>query len=256
MKLPEFIDRVNSEISVSGMIPTALLKKVEIQRITEEASKYMYKWNPMSSIESYLYIPFENFKNKKYAAFKHFNIDKSVELPCEVRAIREVYQTNKSNMFEFGIHAPNMNVGLGISNQPYLSSFVTTIGELGVYKVMIDSFSDMIEKLNRRKIRFDYNPYSNMMTLLSPLERRGDIILNIYEKLELEELLNDELMYRLVVARAKKQLARIYGLFQAPLTGNVTVNYDMLSGEADEEITKIEEEIQALNNMGYFYTTP
>jgi hypothetical protein len=35
-----------------------------------------------------------------------------------------------ASLFQLGLNTPNLSVNLGVTNQPYLSSYVTTIGEL------------------------------------------------------------------------------------------------------------------------------
>lgn len=250
MNVEEFVDRVQMDLSVSCMLPR-ILPPEEIMRIMDVSMNYMYMYYPESLADALYFIPNENFKDTA----KQGQLSKQIKLPCEVKSIKNIYQANKSALFEFGIHAPNINIGLGISNQPYLSSFVSTIGELGVYKVIIDNFSSMIDKLNRSRLRFDYNTNNNNLNIISPFDN-DDIVLHVNEKIMLEDLLNDNLMYRHVVATAKKRLARVYATYQIPLPGDVTINFDMLISEADEELQKVEEEIKAFNTPSFFFNIP
>ena len=62
-----------------------------------------------------------------------------VNVPCEIQTVVYLYEVRGDSLFQLGINSPNLSVNLGVTNQPYLSSYVTTIGELGVYKTILDS---------------------------------------------------------------------------------------------------------------------
>ncbi len=67
--------------------------------------------------------------------------------------------------------------------------------------------------------------------------------------------MKDEVFYRYVVAKAKIQLSRILGTFAFNLPGGITINYDLIRSEGQEEITKIEEEVKADEGMDFFFTS-
>ena len=51
------------------------------------------------------------------------------------------------------------------------------------------------------------------------------------------------------------QLSRILGTFAFNLPGGITVNFDLIRSEGQEELQKIEEEIKGEEGMDFFFTS-
>ena len=49
-------------------------------------------------------------------------------------------------------------------------------------------------------------------------------------------------------------MARILGTFSFNLPGNITINYDLISGEGREEVDRVVEEIKNDEGVDYFFT--
>lgn len=241
----ELIDVISADLTISCSLPK-LLPDVEIRRIIENmALPYFYRSYPYALIRAYYYVPKEYFLTEQFTKYK------SIQLPCEIENLLWVHEIRQSSLFNIGINAPNLSIGLGISNQPYLSSAVTTIGEIGVYKVLLDSFSDMLDQLSKFTVKNSFNKLNHTLNILTSLNY--DLVLEVYVKIEQEALFGDDLFIKYVTAIAKKQLAAIMGRFNFKLPGGIQYNYDSLSGEGKEELQQVIDEIKGISNSSFFF---
>ena len=137
LTIDEFIDLVQTEISVSCALPKTLPDANLRQIIETRALPYFYRWSQYAVQKMYFLLRKEAFTTEEFTRYSY------VTVPCEIQSVIYLYEVKGASLFQLGINTPNLSVNLGVTNQPYLSSYVTTIGELGVYKTMLDSMSDM-----------------------------------------------------------------------------------------------------------------
>ena len=245
--IEEFIDIIQGEMTVSCSLPK-LLPDVEIRRIVEViALPYFYRQYPYALIKAYYYIPRANFQTEEFTKYK------SIVLPCEINNVIWIYEMRNKSLFSIGINAPNLSIGMGVTNQPYLSSAVTTIGELGVYKVILDSFSDMLDTLSKFTVKNSFNKLDHRLHILTSLCH--DLVLEVYIQIEQEALFADDLFIKYVVGKSKQQLGAIMGRFNFKLPGGIQYNYGDLTSEGKEEIQKVEDEIKSISNSSFFFMT-
>lgn len=245
--IEELIDVVQGDLSISCSLPK-LLPDVEIERIiTNEALGYFNRSYPYALHKIYLYLPKEHFYTEKYTMYKY------IELPCEVQNVVWLYEVRNASLFNIGINAPNLSVGLGVTNQPYLSSYVTTVGELGIYKVVLDSFSDMLNQLSKYTLKNHFNKLDHRLHILTKVEY--DVVLEVYVSIEQEALFTDDLFIKWVIGRAKQQQAAIMGRFNFKLPGGIQYNYADLASEGKEQVQKVEDEIKGISNASFFIMT-
>jgi len=138
---------------------------------------------------------------------------------------------------------------MGVTNQPYLSSYVTTIGELGVYKTILDSFSDMLNQMSKYTVKFNYNQMNNRLNILTALE--GDLVLEAYANVQEEGLYSDPMFITYVTAHCKRQLGNMMTRYNFQLPGGVQYNGESLISEGNDDISKIEEEIKYKGNSSF-----
>jgi len=135
--IDEFIDLVKTEISVSYALPKTLPDANLRQIIETRALPWFYRNYQYAVQKIYYLIKKEAFLSDKFTKYNYVNV------PCEIQSVVYLYPIRSTSLFQLGINSPNLSVNLGVTNQPYLSSYVTTIGELGVYKTMLDSMSEI-----------------------------------------------------------------------------------------------------------------
>jgi hypothetical protein len=140
---------------------------------------------------------------------------------------------------------------MGVTNQPYLSSYVTTIGELGVYKTILDSMSDMLNQLNKYTLKHNYNQLNHRLHILTNVQY--DVIVEAYAEIPNENLFRDDLFFKYVVGYAKMQLGNMVGRYTFTLPGGVTLNANDLVSQGKEEVKEVEETINSMSNSSFFF---
>lgn len=246
MTIEEIIHAVNQELTVSGKVQKDI-PDVEIRRIINEALDWFY-WNyPYALYKTYYFVP-----NEKILKQPHISNTGYVELPDCINNVIYVYAPNRNDLFQLGVYAPDLRIGLGVTSQPYLTSYITSIGELTVTRTAIQSFGEVLRRLTRTTIKWDYDNAGKTLHLLSNLPPQShDIVLECYKKSEPEHLFEDNYFRRYVFAYGKKQLGMILARYDFQLPGNFKVNYDTILRYADEELREVKDEIKAMSKSTF-----
>ena len=159
--IEELIDFIQNEITVGCALPK-VLPDSEIRRIIEtRALPYFYRNYQYAVQKMYFLISQEAFQTEEFTKYRYVNV------PCEIQSITYLYEVRSQSLLQLGINTPNLSVNLGVTNQPYLSSYVTTIGELGVYKTILDSMSDMLNQLNKYTLKYHFNQLQHRLHILT-----------------------------------------------------------------------------------------
>ena len=243
--LEEFIDFVQTDVTVGGALPKNLPDHAIRQFIETRALPWFYQNYQYAVSKMYYHIDRAAFKSETYTAYRY------IELPCEIQSISWIYKVQNQHLLQLGLNVPNLSVNLGVTNQPYLSSYVTTIGELGVYKSIIDTMADMLNQMNLYTVKFHFNQLTHRLNVLTGVET--DLILEAYVNIPPENIFSDSYFTKYVTGWAKMQQGRLLGTFDFSLPGGVKYNSaDMVSG-GKEEMKEVEEEIKAMSNSSFFY---
>ena len=245
ISIDEFIDLVQSDVTIYGALPKNLPDASIRQFVETTATKWFWQNYQYAVSKMYYYIDKAAFSTEEYTNYKY------IELPCEIQSITWIYKVSNQNLLQLGINTPNLSVNLGVTNQPYLSSYVTTIGELGVYKTQIDSMADMLNQLNLYTVKFHFNQITHRLNILTNVE--DHLVLETYVNVPLENLLADHYFLRYVTGWARVQLGRLLGAFNFQLPGGVTYNSADLANDGKEEMNKVEEEIKNMSNASWFF---
>jgi len=241
----ELIDVAQGELTISGSLPK-LLPDLELRRIIEnKAAPYFYQHHLYAVQKMYYHVSHRAFKTEEYTKYRY------IQLPCDVQTINWIYQVRDTNLFSIGINSPNLSINMGVTNQPYLSSYVTTIGELGVYKSILDSFSDMLNQMSKYTVKFNYNQMNNRLNILTAIE--GDLVIEAWSNVQEEGLYSDPMFITYVTAMAKKQLGNMMTRYSFNLPGGVQYNGDALISEGNEEMQKVEDEIKYKGNSAFVF---
>jgi hypothetical protein len=243
--IEEFIDFIQTDVTVGGALPKNLPDHSIRQFVETRALPWFYQNYQYAVSKMYYHLDRAAFTTETYTAYKY------IELPCEIQSISWIYKVQNQQLLQLGLNVPNLSVNLGVTNQPYLSSYVTTIGELGVYKTIIDTMSDMLNQMNLYTVKFHFNQLTHRLNILTGVET--DLILETYVNIPPENLFSDSYFTKYVTGWAKMQQGRLLGTFDFSLPGGVKYNAaDMVSG-GKEEMKEVEEDIKAMSNSSFFY---
>jgi hypothetical protein len=193
----------------------------------------------------YFLIRKEAFQTDEFTKYNY------VTVPCEIQSVTYLYEVRGDSLFQLGINTPNMSVNLGVTNQPYLSSYVTTIGELGVYKTVLDSMSDMLNQMNKYTLKHQYNQLNHRLHILTNIKH--NVIMEAYADIPKENLFNDDLFFKYVAGYAKQQLGNMVGRYDFSLPGAVKINGADLVSQGKEETKEVTDYIGEMSNSSFFF---
>ncbi len=242
--IEEMIDIVQSDLTIFGALPKILPDNSIRQCIETIALPWFYMNYLYATTKQYFHVPRRVWKAADAGAWY-------VDLPCEIQTLSWVYKINNSNLLQLGLNTPNLSVNLGVTNQPYLSSYVTTIGELGTYKVLIDNMSDMLDQLTLWTVKHNFNPLAHRLEILSSIT--NDIVLECNINIPQESLFTDNYFIRYITAWSKMQQGNLLGRYDYNLPGGVKINHGDMVSQGREDMKAIEEEIKAMNCNSSFF---
>lgn len=242
--IEELIDFVQNDITVGCALPKTLPDS-EIRRFVEtRALKWFYQNYQYAVSKVYYFVDKAAFTSEEFTKYKY------ITLPCEIQSIIYIYEVRGDSLLQLGINVPNLSVNLGVTNQPYLSSYVTTIGELGVYKTLIDSLSDMMNQMNKYTIKHHYNQLMNRLNILTKVDK--NLILETYANIPAEHMYADTYFQKYVTGWAKMQTGNLLGRYDFSLPGGIKYNTADLVAQGKEEMKEVEEEIKAMSTSSWF----
>lgn len=243
--IEELIDFVQNEITIGCALPKHLPDS-EVRRIIEQrALPWFYRNYQYAVQKMYFLIKRDAFFTDEFTQYRYVNV------PCEIQAVTYLYEVRNTSLFQLGINTPNLSVNLGVTNQPYLSSYVTTIGELGVYKTAIDTLSDMLNQLNKYTLKYNFNQLQHRLHILTNVDH--DVIMEAYANILPENLFTDDLFMKYVTGWAKVQYGNLTGRYDFTLPGSIKINSSDLVSQGKEEIKEVEEEIKNMTNSSFFF---
>lgn len=243
--IEEFIDIIQTDVTVGGALPKNLPDHAIRQFIETRALSWFYQNYQYAVSKMYYLIHEEAFKSDFYTNYKY------LELPCEIQSITWIYQVMNTQLLQLGINVPNLSVNLGVTNQPYLSSYVTTIGELGMYKTLIDNMADMLNQMNLYTVKYHFNQLTHRLNVLTDIKHH--LVLEAYVNIPAENMFSDTYFTKYVTAWAKMQQGRLLGMFDFTLPGGVKYNASDMVSQGKEEMKEVEEEIKGMSNSAFFY---
>jgi hypothetical protein len=243
--IEEFIDSVQTELTIACALPKTLPDEAIRVIVEKRALPWFYRNYHYSVQKLYFLIKKEAFFTDEFTKYNYVNV------PCEIQSVVYLYEVRGESLFQLGINTPNLSVNLGVTNQPYLSSYVTTIGELGVYKTLLDSMSDMLNQLNKYTLKYNFNQLNHRLHILTNV--KYDVIMEAYAEIPRENLFRDDLFYKYVSGYAKLQLGNLVGRYDFTLPGGVKIQASDLVSQGKEEIKEVEEEIKNMTNSAWFY---
>lgn len=243
--IEEFIDIIQSDITIFGALPRNLPNASIQQFVETRALPYFYTNYYYSLSKMYYYVNKRCFEEEEFTKYRH------IDLPCEIRSVSWIHQLQGENLLQLGINVPNLSVNLGVTNQPYLSSYVTTIGELGVLKTLIDSMADMMNQMNLYTTKYHFNYTSHRLNILTSV--KYSLILEAYVDVPREHMFVDPYFIKYVTGWAKLQQGRLLGQYDFNLPGGVKINSADMIAQGQAEMKEVEEYIVASSpNSSWF----
>jgi len=242
--IEQLVDIVNQDLTVSGLLPK-ILPDLEIERIVREyALDWFYKNYQFALIKCYYYISQACFKTEQFTKYKYFI------LPNEIENVTRIVKIDDPSLFRLGMQAPHLSINLGVTNQPFLTSFVTTSGDLGVYRSIISGMADELNKMALNTYKFNFNHINKQLNLLTMVDT--NIILDCYVRIEQEELFDYHMFKKYVVGLCKVRLSEVLNRVNIPMPGGFNYQADSIKAEGDAMVTEVKETIKGQSTTAWF----
>lgn len=248
--IEQLIDIIQADLTFSGMLPKVLNDK-EVKRVVKEmAMDWFYKNYQFAQQKFYYYMKVDKLLYDTYSRFRYFI------LPEEVENITRIIKINDMSMFRLGIQAPNLSINLGVTNQPFLTSFVTTAGDLAVYRSVISYFSSEINKLTKNTVKFNYNHINKQLNFLGSLGSypgESNYMLECWVRIQEEDLFDFEMFKRYSIGLCRIRMGQQLGQFNFNMPGNFNYNASDIIAQGQAMVDKVLEEVKAQTTVGFFY---
>jgi len=236
----EFIEYVNGEITASCSIPFSVPPK-ELERIMKIESEWMYR-EYRDAVQDGWYV-----LDKRYYNTPQWKATRTYQLPDCVMAIKLCIEMT-SGQRVFGIHDPDMSFDRLMAADLYLTPLSS---DQIAYRTIQWSFWDLAKQFNLKDIQhhFSINTKRLIITGRDPAE---SLWLTTQNKIPIEDLYDDPVFIKWVIAKAKIQLARIIGTFNYTLIGGIQINYADIRAEGQAELTELKDKIKTDNAADWF----
>ena len=245
MTIEMMVDYIQADLTFSGLMPKVLPDQEILRVIKEKALEWFYKNYQLAVMKSYFKL------NKEYLRFEQFTRLGYIIMPEEVENVVRIVEINDPSLFRIGVQAPNLSINFGVTNQPYLTSFVTNVGELGVYRQILSAFSDEINKMSRNYTKYTYNSINHRLHILDQV--RCDMMLEVYVRIEQEEIFNNQLFKDYCVGLCQVRLGQILSRMTFNLPGGFNYSADSVLSSGNELLTKTEEAVKAQSPASSFF---
>jgi hypothetical protein len=230
--IEELIDVIQGELTVSCALPK-LLPDMEIRRIICNNALPWFFQNYMYAVQKmYFFVHKDAFTSDEWTKHSY------IQLPEAIQTISYIYPVRDASLFSIGINAPNLSINMGVTNQPYISSYV-------------DSFSDMLDQLSKHTVKYHFNQMMHQLQILTNV--CDHLVLETYANVPSEALFADPMFIKYVTGEAKRQLGNMLGRYSFNLPGGIQYNSADLSSEGKEDRDWVIEQIKGMSNSSFFY---
>lgn len=244
MTIDQLVDIVQADLTISGMFDK-ILPDLEIYRlIREEALEWFYKNYQFAKIKMFYYL------EKNFMTTEQYSRNQYLILPQEIEDIVRIVKIDNPTLFRLGIQAPHLSINLGVTNQPFLTSFVTTAGDLGVYRSVISSFADQINKMTANTIRFNYNHITKRLMFLTTIDT--DMMLEVYSRIEEEELFDHVYFKQYIIGLCQMRMGQAVGRFNFNMPGNFQYNAADMISQGKEKMDAAIEKVKSESQVAWF----
>jgi hypothetical protein len=244
MTIDQLVDIVQADLTLSGLFDK-ILPDLEIYRLVrEEALDWFYKNYQFSKIKMFYFL------EKSFMTTEQYSRNQYLILPPEVEDIVRIVKIDNPTLFRLGIQAPNLSINMGVTNQPFLTSFVTTAGELGVYRSVISNFADQINKMTANTIRFNYNHINKRLNFLTTIDT--DMMLEVYSRIEEEEMFDNVYFKQYLIGLCNVRLGQALGRLNFNMPGNFQYNAADIITQGQLKMDTIVEKVKGESTVAWF----
>ena len=268
--LNDFVESIQLEMSVGGMIPFTIPAEVIAQLVKNAKTMFQKSYEDFTE-EMFLVLPESEIQKKKFNkgiaklkddGSKDKNAIKDTRgafmLPEKVVSVVGVYEIGG---FEGEAGWGGMLLGkhtgdISLQNLLYQNAYDRSLAlaaDTTSYYIATESFLDISRQIFQHPITFRYNRLTNNLRFLGELPRK-DVIVDVLVAIPDCDMYNDDLFRRYVMADCKANLGRVLGTFNYQLPGNISINVEQIANEGNAEKDAILQEIKDMSGSWYIMT--
>ena len=268
--LNDFVESIQLEMSVGGMIPFTIPAEVIAQLVKNAKTMFQKSYEDFTE-EMFLVLPESEIQKKKFNkgiaklkddGSKDKNAIKDTRgafmLPEKVVSVVGVYEIGG---FECEAGWGGMLLGkhtgdISLQNLLYQNAYdrsLAVAADTTSYYIATESFLDISRQIFQHPITFRYNRLTNNLRFLGELPRK-DVIVDVLVAIPDCDMYNDDLFRRYVMADCKANLGRVLGTFNYQLPGNISINVEQIANEGNAEKDAILQEIKDMSGSWYIMT--
>lgn len=268
--LNDFVESIQLEMSVGGMIPFTIPAEVIAQLVKNAKTMFQKSYEDFTE-EMFLVLPESEIQKKKFNkgiaklkddGSKDKNAIKDTRgafmLPEKVVSVVGVYEIGG---FEGEAGWGGMLLGkhtgdISLQNLLYQNAYdrsLAVAADTTSYYIATESFLDISRQIFQHPITFRYNRLTNNLRFLGELPRK-DVIVDVLVAIPDCDMYNDDLFRRYVMADCKANLGRVLGTFNYQLPGNISINVEQIANEGNAEKDAILQEIKDMSGSWYIMT--
>ena len=245
MTIDQLVDIVQADLSIGGLFPKILPDLEIIRLVKEEALEWFYKNYQYAQIKTFYFL------EKVFLETEQYHRNQYLILPQEVENIIRIVKVDNPSLFRMGIQAPHLSINLGVTNQPFLTSFATTAGDLGVYRSVISNFSDQINKMTANTLRFQFNHINKRLMFMTSVDT--DMMLECSIRIEEEEIFDHVYFKQYMVGLSQMRLGQAVGRFNFNMPGNFQYNASDMITQGKEKMDAVIEKIKGESQVAWFF---
>jgi len=241
MTKQELIDEVKGEVTASCALPFAPPDS-EIDRIINLESRWLYR-EYRDTLYTKWYI-----LDKRYYNTTEWKNTRTFQLPSCVEGVKLMFEMT-SGQRVFGIHDPDLQFDRLMAADLYLTPLSS---DQITYRTIQWSFWDLSRAFNLRDIQFSYNLNTHRL-VITGRDPSQSLFITTLDRIPEEDMYNDPIVIKWMIAKTKMSLARIFGTFDYNLLGNISINFDQWRSEGSEELQELKEKIASDNQPDWMH---
>lgn len=243
--IEELIDLVQQDVTVNCALPKILPDDAIRRIITQQGLRWFYRYYKYALQRSYYYVDIVSMYRNKKTDSKFFY------LPNDVEGIKWIYMVNYDELRNIGYLLPSNSIAFGVTTQSYIASI--NVSEWAESLSVMNMFNDSLAAYSKNTIKFHFDPNSKRFEVLTSLDK--NLILEVNAHIPAEFLYQDPLFIKWVTGKAYIEYSRVLGFDNAPLAGNVTINYDKYYELGNKMVEEVETQVKSISRVVFINRT-
>ena len=243
MTKDELIKIIQYEITCYGNLPVKLDDEDISKLIDIEMSMLYAKYSVLQETQySVVY--------KEYFYTPEFKSSRLIKCPDCVIGIAQFREINKFGALTFGLGYGDVggagvaNIGASMYMSPWSIDGVT-------YRMSRLSVVDLYKQLTTSAIQFGFSEATHTISVNGRTPKH-DVLIEAICCIPLADAYSDPWVRRYLIGKAKQQLGRVIGFYNAQLVGGATINVSIINEDAKAEMDACDTYFKEINAPCYF----